>query len=246
MPTASNLVNQCGWKDNAFALTMSTVHNRKSKVTKVRKRPKKTSSKTKTARVPFGDQPTKELEIPELYNCYNHNILAINVADQLASSNSSRRRIKRGTWQALDQWLLITVLVNCYLVTFYSNIKRERQIKFRSQRDFRIQIIDALLAIGKDPPVPKKRRFAHNNYNKNKIPVIHHHRIKRSTRKDCAACREETYWARPLRRSPLASIKANQRQGSTKRSTIFGCKECNVALCKEGPCFDIYHRKDAI
>jgi hypothetical protein len=96
MPTASNLVNQCGWKDNAFALTMSTVHDGKSKVTRVRKRPKKTSSKAKTARVPFGDQPTKELEIPELYDCYNHNMLAIDVADQLASSNSGKQRIKRG------------------------------------------------------------------------------------------------------------------------------------------------------
>ena len=138
IPTASGLVNQCGWKDNAFALTMSTVHDRKSKVTRVRKRPKKTSSKAKTARVPFGDQPTKELEIPKLYDCYNHNMLAIDVADQLASSNSGRRRIKRGAWQALDQWLLVTTLVNCYLVAFYSDIEGERQVKFRSQQDFRL------------------------------------------------------------------------------------------------------------
>jgi hypothetical protein len=172
---------------------MSTVYNRKSKVTKVRKRPKKTLFKAKTACVPFRDQPTKKLEISELYNYYNHNMLAIDVANQLASLNSSKRRIKRGTWQALDQWLLITVLVNCYLVTFYSDVKKERQIKFRLQRDFCIQIINALLVIGKDLSVPKKRRFAYNNCDENKVPVIHHYRIKRSTRKDCAACREETY-----------------------------------------------------
>ena len=109
---------------------MSTVYDGKSKVTRVRKRPKKTSSKARTARVPFGDQPTKELEIPELYDCYNHNMLAVDVADQLASSNSGRRRIKRGAWQALDQWLLVTTLVNCYLVAFYSNVEGERQIQF--------------------------------------------------------------------------------------------------------------------
>ena len=51
MPTTSGLVNQCGWKDN---VTMSTVSAGKSKVTRVRKRPKKTSSKAKTSRV-FGD-----------------------------------------------------------------------------------------------------------------------------------------------------------------------------------------------
>jgi hypothetical protein len=81
MLIASGLVNQCGWKNNAFALTMLIVHNGKSRVTKVRKRPKKTLFKAKTARVPFGNKATKELKIPELYNCYNHNMLAVNIAD---------------------------------------------------------------------------------------------------------------------------------------------------------------------
>ena len=35
MPIASGLVNQCGWKDNAFVLTISTVDNGKSKVTRL-------------------------------------------------------------------------------------------------------------------------------------------------------------------------------------------------------------------
>jgi hypothetical protein len=67
---------------------MLTVHNRKSRVTRVRKRPKKTLSKAKTAQVLFKDKATKKLEIPELYNCYNYNMLAVNIADQLASLNS--------------------------------------------------------------------------------------------------------------------------------------------------------------
>jgi hypothetical protein len=45
----------------------------------------------------FGDKATKELEIPELYDCYNYNMLAVNIADQLASLNSGHRRIRRGT-----------------------------------------------------------------------------------------------------------------------------------------------------
>jgi hypothetical protein len=74
---------------------MSTVNNRKSKVTRFRKRPKKTLSKAKTSRVLFGDQLTKELEIPKVYNNYNYNILSINVTDQLAGLNNNRRRIRR-------------------------------------------------------------------------------------------------------------------------------------------------------
>ena len=156
IPIVLGLINQYSQKDNTFALTMSTVYNGKSKVTRVRKRPKKTLSKAKTVRIPFGNQPTKALEIPELYNCYNHNMLAIDVTNQLASLNSSRQQIRRGTQQALDQWLLITVLVNCYLVSFYLDIKRERQIKFYSQQDFCIQIIDSLLIMGKDVLALKK------------------------------------------------------------------------------------------
>jgi hypothetical protein len=60
---------------------MLTVYNRKSKVTRVQKRPKKTLFKAKTARVLFGNKATKELKIPKLYNCYNHNMLAVNIAD---------------------------------------------------------------------------------------------------------------------------------------------------------------------
>jgi hypothetical protein len=75
---------------------MSTVYDRTSRVTTVRRQPKKTSTNAKTTRVPFGDQPTKELEIPKVYHEYNHKMLEVNMADQLASSNSSQRRIRKG------------------------------------------------------------------------------------------------------------------------------------------------------
>jgi hypothetical protein len=81
MPTTSGLVNQYGWKDNAFALTMSTVYNRTGRVTTVQRRPKKTSTNAKTARVLFGDQPTKELKIPEVYHEYNHKMLEVDMTD---------------------------------------------------------------------------------------------------------------------------------------------------------------------
>jgi hypothetical protein len=75
---------------------MSTVFDGKEKVIQLQKRPKKTSSKAKTARIPFGDKATKELEIPKIYDFYNHNMLAVDVADQLAASNTGYQRIRRG------------------------------------------------------------------------------------------------------------------------------------------------------
>jgi hypothetical protein len=242
MPTASGLVNQCGWKDNAFALTMSTVDDGKSTVTRLRKRPKKTSSKAKTSRVPFEDQPTKELDIPKVYDSYNHKMLPIDVADQLAGSNSGRRRIRRGAWQAIEQWLLVTVLVNSYLVAFYSKVDGERQIKFRNQHDFRMQLIEGLLAMSHNEPGPRKRRFSHSNCDDSDARITDHHLSKMPTRRDCMACKGGTYLERPVRRSPLAQISANQNGHSKRSSTWYGCKDCNVALCLKGSCFDRYHR----
>ena len=66
-----------GNKTQAVAITMSTVHSSVEMVTRKRKRPKPSSSKAKTARAPFGDQPTKELEIPVLYDDYNHHMLEV-------------------------------------------------------------------------------------------------------------------------------------------------------------------------
>jgi hypothetical protein len=96
MPTESNQVNQVRWKDNSFALTMMTYWETNWKVLCLRKRPKLSSSKAKTARLPFRDQSEKEMWIPELYNAYNHNMGAVDVADQLQGHNQGLRRIRRG------------------------------------------------------------------------------------------------------------------------------------------------------
>jgi hypothetical protein len=60
---------------------MLTVYNRTGRVITVQRRPKKTSTNAKTAQVLFEDQPTKELEIPEVYHEYNHKMLEVNMTD---------------------------------------------------------------------------------------------------------------------------------------------------------------------
>ena len=52
-----------------------TTMDRKEIVLRERKYPKKTSSKAKTARVPFGNLPRKELPIPVVFDKYNFNML---------------------------------------------------------------------------------------------------------------------------------------------------------------------------
>jgi hypothetical protein len=75
MCTDNSLVAQIGWKDNAFALIMSTTMDGNDTVMKERKCLKKTSSKAKTARVPFGNLPKKVLLIPVVFDQYNFNML---------------------------------------------------------------------------------------------------------------------------------------------------------------------------
>ena len=89
-----------------------------------RKRPKITSSSAKTARAVFGDQVRKILDIPEFIDDYNHLAKAVDRGDQLKCYNAGLRPIRRGGWQSLFHWLLNTVLVNSYLLSFYSNVDK--------------------------------------------------------------------------------------------------------------------------
>jgi hypothetical protein len=241
MPTESNLVNQVGFKDNAFALAMSTFWDGDSKVLSLRKRPRETSSKAKTARKPFGKDTTKWLLIPSLFDGYNFNMGASDRADQLAGNNSGKRRIKRGGWQAIEQWLLVTVLVNSYLIALYSGA--EEGVKYESQDKFRLEIIEALLHLGKDAEVPRKRVFCHTNQEAFEVPIHRHQEVKMPTRKDCAACKGLRHWDRPPKRVALSEIAANTGRKSIRRSSWFGCKQCGVNLCNRYGCFERYHLK---
>jgi hypothetical protein len=149
-----SLVCQTAFKDSALALTQSPVLNGEAKVSCARKRPKETSSKAKTARVPFIDQAKRWLEIPVLYDEYNHNMGAVAERDDMTSRNPRYRPIRRGGHQALEHWLLRVALINSYLLCL-------RPISFRSQQDFRIQLVDALLHKAPELQISRKRRVSH-------------------------------------------------------------------------------------
>lgn len=241
IPTETNQVNQIGWKDNAFALTMTTYWEADKKVLRLRKRPKLSSSKAKTARLPFGDLGEKEMWVPELYDAYNHNMGAVDIADQLQGQNAGLRRIKRGGAQAVDQFLLLTVLVNCYLLSLYAKWEGERTVKHRSQDDFRIKLVEALLAAGRDAKVQKKRVYPFTNAEALEVPLHRYQHVKMPTRKDCAACKGVRHHDRPPKRVALAEIAANSGGSSDRRTSYWGCKQCRVSLCKKGGCFERYH-----
>jgi len=55
------------------------------RVIRLRKRPKATSSKVKTSRVPFSNSTTKKLSIPAIVDGYNYNMGHVDEFDHLTA-----------------------------------------------------------------------------------------------------------------------------------------------------------------
>jgi hypothetical protein len=63
---------------------------------------------------------------------YNYHMGAVDGFDHLTAQNPGLRTVRRGGAQALEYWLLRTVLVNCYLLALCSDVPEPRQVSFRS------------------------------------------------------------------------------------------------------------------
>jgi hypothetical protein len=84
-----------------------------------RKQPATTSTSAKTAHKPFGMESEKDLLIPKFVDDYNHYIGYVDQADQLQDTNSGLRRIKRGGWHALWNFIFNVTFVNSFLLSDY-------------------------------------------------------------------------------------------------------------------------------
>jgi hypothetical protein len=242
MPTRSGKVIQVGWKDNVFVLGMSTVLSGEGSVERQRRRPKITSTSAKTARAAYGpEEYIKAMSIPLFYDLYNYNMNAVDRADQLAANNAGLRKCRRGGWQALEHWLLRVVLCNCFILALWGGPDGDRPINFRSQRDFRQQLIDSLLVMSKDLPRSKKRRISHISDRAEVLPVSHHEKESTKKRRQCVACAGLRLSDRPQKRVALATIAANKGRPNKTRIVRSHCKQCEVFLCSEGLCWSIYH-----
>ena len=184
--TESGKVCQTGWKDNAVVLIMSNCLKAEELIAKLRRRPKLTSSKAKTARKPFGQLARKILDIPVLYDEYNLNMGAVDEHDNMSSRNAGLRPIRRGGHQALDHWLLRVALVNSYLLSLLDGKEDvPKEIDFRSQKDFRQQLVTALLYRGQQGPLVPKRRISIISTASTSLPVRNHEFVKRQGRRRC-------------------------------------------------------------
>jgi hypothetical protein len=219
------------WKDNDFVLFQSTIHTGdEDPVVQSRKRPSKTSSKAKTARAPFGDQPRKDLPIPLIAHEYNHKMNQVDVADHLASSSAGLRMIRK-PWKALWWFLVRRVEVNAYLLSYHSGVPKEE--RFTSQTSFREELIGGLF--NKSERLRHKRK--RTEWIKSSVALgsnLQHQLEWVGKQRACQVC------GTVQRRKILGELDENVVSGGRKRS-VYACKACNTSLCKDGPCFSRFH-----
>jgi len=221
---------------------MSSFISGDERVNRLRKRPKETSSKAKTARIPFGKDTTKILSIPAITDGYNYHMGAVDEFNHLTAQNPGLRLVKRGGHQALEHWLLRTVLINCYLLSLCSDIPEPREVRFRSQQDFRRQLITALISMAKDSEICPKRAISRISGGASQVPVRAHKQVKLTNVGECVNCKGLRFRDRPQKRLPLSQIAANHGRENSRHESQYGCIQCDVYLCKKRGCFAVFHR----
>ena len=75
------------------------------------------------------------------------------------------------------------------------------------------------------------------------MPVRSYKLIRLGKRGYCIACKGLRFgdWLR--KRVTLSQITSNIGRESTKHSSIYRCKQCNVYLCDNNRCFERFHKE---
>jgi hypothetical protein len=115
-------------------------------------------------------------------------------------------------------------------------------VSFRSQQDFRRQLISALIAKSRASEVCPKRGISYISQGAGDVPPSTYEQVKLGKRGRCMNCRGLRLTDRPKKRVALARIASNQGRESTRHDTFYGCKQCDVYLCKNRSCFDVFHK----
>jgi len=231
---------------------MTSYHDISATVSRLQRRPKKTSTNGVTIRQIFGDNSCTLLPIPAFIDDYNQHMGGVDIADQLQSYYSTQLRACRN-WLPLFFWLLDTAIVNSYRImkTLYPHRKVRSQHLF-----FREDLADKLIEIGSyegeymdgssseplaTPPSPPRPTTS-------STPSAHSERLTPYTSRNRPPPQpvvfpppgSHLYEQRPTRsRCLLCRWKSKADKGVKIRSISFGCRECNYPLCRD--CFVEFH-----
>ena len=101
----------------------------------------------------------------------------------------------------------------------HSDVPKPRNVSFRSQVDFREQLITGLFAIGNPTYRSPLKRVSIIDSQVDKTPLEEHIHVLLPKRSWCVVCKGVRYNNRPKKRVALGEITANQKRLSSKRQT---------------------------
>lgn len=221
-------IRQLGWQDQAFVLFLTTINVGDKSVMVNRKRPSNTSTSARITQVPFGDCWQKVLPIPDHINGYNHNMNAIDIADQLRSYYTTQR-IHRKCWKAPWSYLLDVIATNSYIIYQKTHPRA-------THADFQKGLVLGLIGNTKTRAI-QTRKIAKPV----RIGEPHRHqRVKLLQLARCSSCTKakRTVTNRRERRTALAEISGNTMRKALTPKSIWGCGYCQVAICKKDICWE--------
>jgi hypothetical protein len=73
--------------------------------------------------------------------------------------------------------------------------------------------------------------------------ALEHRQVHLGRREECKGCPLTGRSRAPTKRRVLGELSLNTRHNSRPKRSYYGCLACNVALCKEGPCFEQFHER---
>ena len=88
-----------------------------------------------------------------------------------------------------------------------------------------------------------KQRISRISEGADQAPSQAHEQVKMAKRGWCVACRGLRFGDRPQKRVALSEIVSNLDRKSTNRQSHYGCKQCDVFICKDNSCFESFHRE---
>jgi hypothetical protein len=232
--TPDNQVMQFAWKDNAIVLFQSTMFDGEAYTRRYRRRPSKTSTSAKTARVPFGDQPRAWLNIPNFVDAYNHYMGAVDRADQLRAVYGYKQRCRSGEHTALYEFLIELSVINAYLLSLHSEVSKEA--KFTVHSKFRIALYTGLIQAFKRQDLKRKRTSIEPAFEHSNKRFDDHQICKRKSSGECYGCREIGQLVTHRKRRILGELTPNLGGRKRGKRSTFGCDICDIPICKDGPC----------
>jgi hypothetical protein len=159
----------------------------------------------------------------------------VDIANRYRADFTTLRRKNYRYWKPLFHWLLDIVLTNSYLLAKASHRLRIRKSKqYYTYRWYLEALAKVLMTYGEPPE---------------------HSQVLRPKRTYCAYCRKNQNWQPRYQRqrsfgTDISNIMGGFRYdfGDSSRGqfrgsqTQWGCAKCNIALCKIGDCWRLWHK----